>query len=94
MKLTREKINFLSKEILRALLNDDRVEYFVEDNDLRLGIVKSLTDELILEDEIDTLARKTINSYGRDIREGTEEWDLLYDRHYSEESKKKRGIDI
>ena len=94
MKLTREKINQLSKVILKALLEDDKVEYFVEENDLRLGIVKVLTDELQREEDIDTSVRKTINSYGRDIREGTNEWDLLYQRHYQEENKKRRGITI
>jgi len=92
LKLTREKINHLSKQILNALLEDDRIEYFIEENDLRLQIVKTLTDELNLEDEMDTAVRKTIGSYGRDIREGTEEWDIVYQRHYEEENKKRRGI--
>lgn len=92
MKLTREKINHLSKKILHALLEDDRIEYFVEENDLRLGVVKILTDELQLEDEIDGAVRKAIGSYGRDIREGTEDWDIVYQRHYEEENKKRRGI--
>ncbi len=94
MKLTREKINQLSKVILKALLDDDRVEYFVEENDLRLGIVKVLTEELQREEDIDAAVRKTIASYGRDIREGTNEWDIVYQRHYQEENKKRRGITI
>jgi len=94
VKLTREKINQLSKVILKALLDDDRVEYFVEENDLRLGIVKVLTEELQREEDIDAAVRKTIGSYGRDIREGTNEWDLVYQRHYQEENKKRRGITI
>lgn len=94
MKLTREKINHLSKFILKALLEDDRVEYFVEENDLRLEVVKVLTDELQREEDIDAAVRKTIGSYGRDIREGTNEWDIVYQRHYQEENKKRRGIAI
>lgn len=94
MKLTREKINQLSKVILKGLLDDDRVEYFLDDNDLRLEIVKVLTDELQREDDIDMAVRKTISSYGRDIREGTDEWDIVYQRHYEEENKKRRGIAI
>ena len=94
MKLTREKINQLSKVILKGLLDDDRVEYFLDDNDLRLEIVKVLTDELQREDDIDMAVRKTISSYGRDIREGTDEWDIVYQRHYEEENKKRRGITI
>ncbi len=94
MRLSREKINQLSQVILKAILSDDRVEYFIEDNDLRLEVVKALTDELKKEDDIDVAVRKTISSYGRDIREGTNEWDLVYQRHYQEEMKKRRGISI
>ncbi|MEE8483853.1 MAG: DUF507 family protein [Nitrospinota bacterium] len=94
MRLSREKINQLSQVILKAILSDDRVEYFIEDNDLRLEVVKALTDELKKEDDIDVAVRKTISSYGRDIREGTDEWDLVYQRHYQEEMKKRRGISI
>lgn len=94
MRLSREKINQLSQVILKAILSDDRVEYFIEDNDLRLEVVKALTYELKKEDDIDIAVRKTISSYGRDIREGTDEWDLVYQRHYQEEMKKRRGISI
>ncbi|GMT42403.1 MAG: hypothetical protein IEMM0002_0814 [bacterium] len=94
MRLTREKINQLSKVILKGFLEDDRVEYFCEANDLRLEVVKVLTDELKKEDEIETAVRKTIGSYGRDLREGTDEWDIVYQRHYQEELKKRRGIDL
>lgn len=94
MRLTREKINHLSKEILQGFLDDDRVEYFCEENDLRLEIVKTLTEELNKEDEIDAAVRKSIGSYGRDLREGTDEWDVVYQRHYRDEMKKRRGITL
>lgn len=93
MNLTREKINYLSKMVMQSILNDDRIEYFVEENDLRLEIVKVLTDELNLEDEIDRAVRKAIGSYGKEIVEGTDEWDLVYQRHYAEQTKKLRGLD-
>ncbi|MBI3793961.1 MAG: DUF507 family protein [Nitrospinae bacterium] len=94
MKLSREKINHLSQVILKAILADDRVEYFLEENKLRLEIVKSLTDEIRTEDEIDVAVRKTISSYGRDLREGSSEWEIVYQRHYQEETKKRRGLTL
>ena len=39
--------------------------------------------------EIDLEVRKKIASQKKEILEGSEEWDLLYRRHYSEELKKK-----
>jgi len=78
---------------MQAILDDDRIEYFVDDNDMRLEIVKVLTDELTLEDDIDRAVRKAIGSYGKEIIEGTDEWDLVYQRHYAEQTKKLRGLD-
>ncbi len=94
MKLSREKINHLSQIILKAILADDRVEYFMDDNKLRLEIVKVLTDEIKTEDDIDVAVRKTISSYGRDLREGSSEWEIVYARHYQEETKKRRGLSL
>ncbi len=92
MKLSREKINHLSKLILKGFLEDDRVEFYCDENDLRLEIVDILNSELSIEDEVDTSVRRTIESYSKDIREGTDEWEILYHKHYNEETKKRRGI--
>lgn len=94
MKLSREKMNHLSKLILKELLDDDRVEFFCDENDLRLEIVNILRKELEIEDEIDDSVRKTLETYSKDIREGTDEWDILYHKHYNEENKKRRGISL
>ena len=94
MKLSREKINHLSKLILAGFLNDDRVEFFCDENDLRLEIVNVLRHEIDIEEQIDDEARKIIASYSRDIREGSNEWDILYHKHYNEENRKRRGISL
>ncbi|MFQ5559065.1 MAG: DUF507 family protein [Nitrospinota bacterium] len=92
MKLSREKINQVSKVVLRTLWEDDRIEFFCEKNDLRLEIVDVLRNELDIDEKIDEAARAKIDTYARSIREGTPEWDILYDKHYKEELKKRRGI--
>ncbi|MDH5477053.1 MAG: DUF507 family protein [Nitrospinota bacterium] len=92
MRLSREKINHLSKLILSGFMKDDRIEYFCDENDLRLEIVNVLRNELSIEEEIDEAVRRTIESYSKDIREGTDEWEILYNKHYHEENKRRRGI--
>jgi len=92
MRLSREKINHLSKLILSGFMEDDRIEYFCDENDLRLEIVNVLRNELSIEEEIDEAVRRTIESYSKDIREGTDEWEILYNKHYHEENKRRRGI--
>jgi len=92
MRLSREKINHLSKLILHEFMEDDRIEYFCDENDLRLEIVNVLRNELTIEEEIDDAVRHTLESYSKDIREGTDEWDILYNKHYHEENKRRRGL--
>ena len=92
MRLSREKINHLSKLIITDMAKDDRVEFFEEENNIRLEIVKEVTDVLKVDDEIDEAARKTLASYSKNIREGTPEWEVLYNKHYNEEAKKRRGF--
>ena len=62
-------------------------------NELRLALVKEMTDLLQLEDRIDKAARQKIRTQKREIAEGGEEYDLLHKRYYAEELKK-LGINL
>jgi hypothetical protein len=62
-------------------------------NAVRLEIVRVTTELLVAEERVDRAARLKIRSQKREIPEGTEEWDLLHKRYYSEELKK-LGIDL
>ena len=93
MKLSRDKINDLSHKIVAELRKSREFRVKKPPNDVRLEIVKHMTELLSLEDKIDRAARTKIKSQKRDIGEGTEEWDLLLKRYYAEELKK-FGIDL
>ena len=93
MKLSRDKINELSHKLAAALRRVPRVKFKIEWNDVRLEIVRAMTEILQTEDKIDHAARVKIKSQKREIPEGSEEWDLLFRRYYDEESKK-YGIDL
>ena len=93
MKLSRDKINDLSHKIVAELRKSREFRLKKLPNDVRLEIVKHMTELLSLEDKIDRAARTKIKSQKRDIGEGTEEWDLLLRRYYAEELKK-FGIDL
>ena len=62
-------------------------------NEVRLEIVKNMTDLLTAEEKVDRAARQKIRTQKRDIPEGSEEWDVLHRRYYAEEMKK-LGIDL
>jgi uncharacterized protein len=91
MRISREKVNHISKMIVTDLVKRDDFDYKTELNDVRLEITHVINEYLKIEDSADENARKVCASYSRKMREGTDEWDILYNRHY-EEYMSKHGI--
>jgi hypothetical protein len=85
MRLSREKIVRLSHQITDVLVSSNEVE-FVEDRDtIRQQVVQILTATLRDEEKADAEVRKKITSQKKAILEGSEEWDVLYRKYYSDE---------
>ena len=84
MRISREKVNHISKMIVNDLAKRDDFDYKTELNDIRLQITHVINEYLKIEDSADENARKICASYSRKMREGTDEWDILYNRHYHE----------
>jgi len=93
MKLSRDKINDISHKLVIVLRKSHDARLKRAPNDVRLEMVREITELLHLEDKVDRAARQKIRSQKREITEGTEEWDLLLRRYYAEELKK-LGIDL
>ncbi len=91
MKISRDKVNHISKLIVDSLAKQDEFDYKSELNDVRLEIVNVINGQLMIEDQADAIARKICASYSRKLREGTEEWEILYNKHY-EEHLSKHGL--
>jgi uncharacterized protein len=93
MKLSRDKVNDLAHKIVSALRKSRDFRVRKDPNELRLALVREITDILQIEDRVDRAAREKIRSQKRDITEGGEEYDLLHKRYYAEELKK-LGINL
>jgi hypothetical protein len=93
MKLSRDKINDISHKIVTMLRKSREFRVRKDANDVRLEIVRAITELLVAEDKVDRAARTKIRTQKREIAEGTEEWGLLHKRYYAEELKK-LGIDL
>ena len=93
MKLSRDKVTDISHKLVAALRKARELRVKRDPNEVRLEIVRTMTELLQAEDKVDRAARQKIRSQKREIPEGTEEWDLLHRRYYSEELKK-LGIDL
>ncbi len=93
MKLSRDKINEISHKLIAAMRKSREVRMKRDLNEVRLEIVRLMTQLLQLEERVDRAARQKIRSQKREITEGSEEWELLHRRYYAEELKK-LGIDL
>jgi hypothetical protein len=94
MKLSRDKVTDISHKLVDMLKKNRDLRLKNKDtNAVRLEIVRVFTDLLMAEDKVDRAARTKIRTQKREIPEGSEEWDLLHKRYYSEELKK-LGIDL
>jgi len=94
MKLSRDKVTDMSHKLVEMLRRSHELRIKNKDtNAVRLEIVRFMTELLMAEDKVDRAARLKIRSQKREIPEGSEEWDLLHRRYYSEELKK-LGIDL
>jgi hypothetical protein len=93
MKLSRDKITDMSHKIVAALKKSRDLRVKQDANEVRLEVVRAMTELLTAEEKVDRLARDKVRSQKREIPEGSEEWGLLHKRYYAEELKK-LGIDL
>lgn len=93
MKLSRDKINDMSHKIVSVLRKSHDCRLKKQPNEVRLELVREITNLLQIEDKVERAARQKIRSQKREIAEGTEEYDILFRRYYAEELKK-LGIEL
>ncbi len=90
MRLSRGKVNQLSRLVVEALAEQEGVTLTRDPNSIRLAIVGILNEELRRDEYIDRKVRQKISSQKRDIPEGGREWEILYRQYYQEEFEKHR----
>ncbi|MCC7339594.1 MAG: DUF507 family protein [Bryobacterales bacterium] len=93
MRLSRDKILDLSHKAITELRRSRDIRIRRDPNDVRLEIVKQITEILQLEDRAESAARAKIRTLKREVLEGSDEWDILHRRYYAEELKR-YGIDL
>ncbi len=93
MKLSRDKVNDLSHKIVETMGKSREFRVRKDRNEVRLAIVREMTNILQMEERVDRAARQKIRTQKRDIAEGGEEYELLRKRYYAEEMKK-LGINL
>jgi hypothetical protein len=85
MKISRDKTNHISSLIVKDFDKIEDLDYKIPLNDIRLEIMKIFLDELKVDDQAETEVRKILASYTtKSIKEGTPEWDIMYEKFYNE----------
>lgn len=88
MRVSRDKSNKVAHVVTDALAEMDELDFVEDRNTIRLEVRKILEEVLNQEERIDKAARQKIESQKRTILEGSQEWDILYRKYYTEEVKK------
>ena len=91
MKLSREKINHLTNLVVKDLEECEDVDFLVEPQELRMNVLRAISNELIIDDDIEEEVRRILSTYSSRLVEGSRDWDILFNKHYDQEAKR-RGI--
>ena len=88
MRISRDKLNKLAHVVADTLAETDEAEFLEDRNTIRQEARKALEHLLNEEMKIDQAARQKIESQRKVILEGSQEWDILYRKYYTDEVKK------
>ena len=85
LKLSKNRVNFLTKLIVDYIENSDDIDYTDDIGNIRFKIYHYILDELKMFEDIETLARDKIISQKKNIPEGSREWEILFRKYTGEE---------
>ncbi len=88
MRISRDKLNKLAHTVADTLADIAEVDFLEDRNTIRQEARKALEKLLMDELKIDQAARLKISSQRKIILEGSQEWDILYRKYYTDEVKK------
>jgi hypothetical protein len=93
LRLSDDKITHLTHVLLKGLIERKVVTPMADEGTIRREIRRIIMNVLMEAEEIDAVVRKKLESYSKKIYEGSTEWDVLYNKFFTEESAK-RGFVI
>lgn len=79
MRMSRDRVLYLADLIVKELGGVPGVTVKAPD-DIRIEIIRVLSDETRLEDSIEGEIRKILGSYSRPLPEGSREWEVMYQK--------------
>lgn len=92
MLLSEDKITHLTHVVLKGLLDKKLVSVKGEESAVRRAIKQAIVSELKVGEEMDSNARKKLQSFSKKLVEGSPEWEVLYKKYMREEEVKKGRV--
>ena len=92
MRLSHDKVMHLSHLLVDALDSEELLTQLVDKNTLRKEIADTMLEDLRIEEEVEQEVRRILRSYKRNILEGSREWDVMYQKTFEEQMKKRGKI--
>ncbi|MEA3374102.1 MAG: DUF507 family protein [Campylobacterota bacterium] len=86
-----ERFSDLAHTILDNLYEEDLIHYDVNENRIKNIIYDAITGFVADTNEIESAVIERLRSYTRKLIPGTDEYEILYEKHYQEELQK-RGM--
>ena len=87
--LSDEKHTHLAHVILDSLKAMPQVRLIGDQAQSLREIKRVLTEHVLVEEDLDQQVRARLKTYSRQIPEGSQEWDVLYQKTYEEALRKK-----
>lgn len=91
MMLSDEKITHTSHVLFNGLLKKGLIKLKVEEQEVRREIKRSFIQALKIGESIDEVVKRKLQSFSKKIVEGSSEWNILYNKFFEEEEKKRFG---
>lgn len=89
MKLSEGRISHIAHMVFNRIYNDDVVDFYDEETGAR-EIKRAILEFLRFYEEVDGSVRAKIESLKRKIPEGSLEWEVLYQKYFEDEVKKRK----
>lgn len=88
LKLSRNKVNYLSSLVARYIENNEEIDYSGDIGNIRLRIFHLIMNELRIFEQIEMEAKERVKIQKRTVPEGSREWEILFRKYVSEELSK------
>jgi hypothetical protein len=88
--LSDEKQTHLAHVILSSLQGFSQVKVIGDPTQALREVKRILTEHMKVEEELVQKVRSRLQSYTRPIPEGSQEWDVLFQKTYEEELRKRK----